>query len=59
MQKEDWITIMKWMGYVYLPIALLIIFIFVMVEWNMTHIEKEKNNLSTIQPVTSSSSTPL
>jgi hypothetical protein len=34
MQKEDWQRVIKWMGYVYLPIILLIAMVFVLVEWN-------------------------
>ena len=34
MEKQDWIKVVKWMGYAYLPIALLVIGIFILIEWN-------------------------
>lgn len=43
MQKEDWLRIAKWMGYVYLPIILLIIGIFILIEWNY-------HKIATLQP---------
>lgn len=38
MEKEDWKKIIRWAGYVYLPIILLIIGIFILVEWNYYNI---------------------
>jgi hypothetical protein len=34
MQKEDWKRIAKWMGFVYAPIILLIIIVFLAVEYH-------------------------
>lgn len=38
MEKEDWKKIIRWAGYVYLPIILLIIGIFILIEWNYSNI---------------------
>lgn len=38
MEKEDWKKIIRWAGYVYIPIILLIIGIFILVEWNYDNI---------------------
>ena len=35
MKREDWLTIGKWIGYAYLPIAILVIAVFLLYEWNM------------------------
>lgn len=32
MQKEDWINVARWMGYVYAPIALLILGVLLLVR---------------------------
>ena len=45
MQKEDWLKVVKWMGYVYIPIALLVVFIFAVIEWNAHNIETSKHEL--------------
>jgi hypothetical protein len=34
MQKEDWIRVAKWTMWVNLPIVILVVFIFILVEWN-------------------------
>jgi hypothetical protein len=34
MQKEDWQRIAKWIGWVYLPIVILAVLVFLLVEWN-------------------------
>ena len=54
MEKEDWLKVVKWMGYVYIPIALLVIFIFAVIEWNAHMIETSKQELE--RSVTASSS---
>ncbi len=45
MKKEDWKRVVKWMGYVYLPMALLIIGIFVLIQWNEHKINSYKQEL--------------
>ena len=34
MEKEDWQHIAKWIGWVYLPIIILAVVVFLLVEWN-------------------------
>lgn len=42
MQKEDWQRIAKWIGWVYLPIIILIIIVFALVEWNSIKLDALK-----------------
>ena len=46
MKKEDWLRVVKWMGYVYLPILLLIVLVFVLVEWNAYKLAHYQNALT-------------
>jgi hypothetical protein len=39
MKKEDWLTIAKWIGYAYVPIALFALFVFFLVLWQRSRIE--------------------
>ncbi len=34
MQKEDWVNVARWMGYVSLPIALLLVGIFILTHFH-------------------------
>ena len=40
MQKEDWRRVAKMIGYVYLPIVLLVIGIFLLVQFQSSRIKK-------------------
>ena len=42
MQKEDWKQIAKMVGYVYIPIVLLIIFVFLMVQYQARRIDDKR-----------------
>lgn len=39
MEKEDWQKITKWIGIAYLPIGLLVIVVFIIVEWQTMKIQ--------------------
>jgi len=39
MEKEDWLRVAKWIGYVYLPIVLLIAGIFLLVQWQSKKVD--------------------
>ena len=45
MEKEEWLKVVKWTGYVYLPIALLIIGIFILIQWNSHKLESLQREL--------------
>ncbi len=44
MQKEDWVRVAKMLGYVYIPIALLILFIFLVVQYQSSKIEQAETD---------------
>ena len=35
MQREEWLRIAKWVGYVYAPIVLLVVGIFIYITWGI------------------------
>ena len=57
MQKEDWQRIAKWIGVVYLPIIILIVIVFGLVEWNAYKLSTYGNALKQDGQSTSTVST--
>ena len=46
MEKQDWIKMARLAGYVYVPIGLLVVAIFLLIEWNAYKISAYQKSLA-------------